>query len=165
MGLVPNMAIMENTILKSYRDRSVCPGYWLDHKAIRQRAEQLVTAFGVKTATLDSPVRLMSGGNLQKLLLAREVSAGPGLIIAVYPVRGLDVAATETIHQLLVEQRNQGIGILLVSEDLDEIFKLADRVAVMFAGQIMGILPIDQANLDEVGLMMAGARASEVGMS
>ncbi len=107
----------------------------------------------------------MSGGNLQKLLLAREVSAGPGLIIAVYPVRGLDVAATETIHQLLVEQRNQGIGILLVSEDLDEIFKLADRVAVMFEGQIMGILPIDQANLDEVGLMMAGARASEVGMS
>jgi simple sugar transport system ATP-binding protein len=157
MGLVPNMAVMENVILKSYRDRSVCQGWLLDHKAIRQRAQDLVTAFEVKTASLDCPVRLMSGGNLQRLVLAREISARPSLIIAVYPARGLDVAATEAIHQMLVAQRNQGTSILLVSEDLEEIFKLADRIAVIYEGQIMGILAAENTVPEEVGLLMAGA--------
>jgi len=158
MGLIPNMSVIENTMLKSYRDHAICPGWMLDHKAIRARAQKLVAAFGVKTATIDCPVRLMSGGNLQRLLLAREISASPDVIVAIYPVRGLDVAATESIHQLLVEQRNQGTSILLVSEDLDEIFKLADRVAVIYEGQIVGILPATRDSLDDVGLMMAGVK-------
>jgi len=158
MGLIPNMAVMENVMLKSYRDRSVCPGWLLDHKAIRQKSQELVTAFGVKTATLDCPVRLMSGGNLQRLVLAREISARPKLIIANYPARGLDVAATEAIHQMLVDQRNQGASILMVSEDLEEIFKLADRVAVIYEGQIMGIMAAKNATSEELGLLMAGAR-------
>jgi len=158
MGLIPNMSVIENTMLKSYRDPAICPGWMLDHKAIRARAQKLVAAFGIKTATIDCPVRLMSGGNLQRLLLAREISATPDVIVAIYPVRGLDVAATESIHQLLVEQRNQGTSILLVSEDLDEIFKLADRVAVIYEGQIVGILPATRDSLDDVGMMMAGVK-------
>jgi len=90
-------------------------------------------------------------------VLAREISACPSLIIAVYPARGLDVAATEAIHQMLVEQRNQGTSILLVSEDLEEIFKLADRIAVIYEGQIMGILAAENTAPEEVGLLMAGA--------
>lgn len=162
MGLIPNMSVIENTMLKAYRDRDICPGWMLDHKAIRVRAQKLVEAFGVKTATLDCPVRLMSGGNLQRLLLAREISASPDVIVAIYPVRGLDVQATESIHQLLVEQRNQGASILLVSEDLDEIFKLADRVAVIYEGQIMGILAAERDSLEDVGMMMAGTPRKEV---
>lgn len=162
MGLIPNLSVIENTMLKAYRDRSVCPGWMLDHQALRIRAQQLVNAFGVKTATLDCPVRLMSGGNLQRLLLAREISAGPGLIIAVYPVRGLDVAATEEIHRLLVQERNKGTSILLISEDLDEIFKLADRVAVIYEGRIMGIFTAERDHLESIGLMMSGIGRNEV---
>ncbi|HSW36015.1 MAG TPA: ABC transporter ATP-binding protein [Candidatus Limnocylindrales bacterium] len=162
MGLVSNMTVIDNTILKSYRSPEVCPGFFLNHRKIRQHAQHLVDTFDIQTCSLDSPVKLMSGGNLQRLLLAREISANPKIIVAVYPVRGLDVAATEEIHQMLVEQRNNGAGILLISEDLDEIFKLADRIAVLYEGRIMSILPIENADLDRIGLMMAGIDGKEV---
>jgi simple sugar transport system ATP-binding protein len=100
----------------------------------------------------------MSGGNLQKLLLARETSLQPKLVVAVYPVRGLDIGATDAIHDLLIAEKNKGAAVLMISEDLEEIYKLADRVAVMYEGEFMGVLPIEEADLEEIGLMMAGAK-------
>jgi len=101
-------------------------------------------------------VRLLSGGNLQKVILAREITAGKGLLVAVNPTRGLDVGATESVQKTLLEQRAKGAGVLLVSEDLDELLTICDRIAVMYEGRVMGILPAEAANRDEMGLMMAG---------
>jgi simple sugar transport system ATP-binding protein len=101
---------------------------------------------------------LLSGGNLQKLILAREISRQPKVIIAVYPVRGLDVGAIEAIHQMLIDERDRGAGILLISEDLDELLSLSDRIAVMHQGQIIGEVPPEDERVNEIGLMMAGEK-------
>jgi simple sugar transport system ATP-binding protein len=106
--------------------------------------------------------RKLSGGNLQKVILAREISAKPKLMVAVQPTRGLDVGAIEAIQSLLLEQREAGTAILLISEELDELFSLSDRIAVIFDGQIMGILGADKADINEIGLMMTGTRQEEV---
>lgn len=157
-GLVPNLPVVDNIILKEYRSQNLGKGWLLDSKAIRQRAQQLVNDFAVKIPNIDCPVKLMSGGNLQKLLLARETSLQPKLVVAVYPVRGLDIGATDAIHDLLIAEKNKGAAVLLISEDLEEIYKLADRVAVMYEGEFMGVLPVEEADLEEIGLMMAGAK-------
>ncbi|MGI6553572.1 MAG: ABC transporter ATP-binding protein [Bacillota bacterium] len=157
MGLIPNLGSVENISLKSYRWPENGK-YLLNLHSLQSRAAKLIEEFNVKTSSLTAPVKMMSGGNLQKLLLAREISAKPKLIVAVYPVRGLDVGATETVHELLMTQREQGTAILMISEDLEEIFKVADRVAVLFEGKLMGILPVEEAELEEIGLMMAGVK-------
>jgi len=161
MGLVPNLGAVDNLLLKEYRDPR-----WgrvlMDRRAARRWAYELVERFQVKMAGLDAPVKLMSGGNLQRLLLAREISGHPRLLLAVYPSRGLDVGATETVHRLLLEQRAAGTAILLISEDLEELFRLADRIAVMYEGEIMGVVPTEEADLEDIGLMMAGAKKMEV---
>jgi simple sugar transport system ATP-binding protein len=118
----------------------------------------LIKQFDVKTPGIDTPARLLSGGNLQKLILAREISRQPKVIIAVYPVRGLDVGAIEAVHQRLIDERNQGAGILLISEDLDELLSLSDRILVIFEGQIVGEVPPEDERIGEIGLMMAGTR-------
>lgn len=156
-ALIPNLSIAENLILKSYRRPPFCRGMLLDHKAIQQHAEQLVRTFSVLTPTIKTPVKLLSGGNIQRALLARELSAAPPVLVIAYPTSGLDVGATETIWQLLLEQRQQGRAILLVSDDLEEIMTLSDRVAVMYNGEIMGIVPPTQEQIENIGLMMAGA--------
>lgn len=162
MGLVPNMGAVDNLLLKEYRHPR-----WgrtlLDRRAARRWAGELVERFQVKTAGLDAPVKMMSGGNLQRLLLAREISSRPRLLVAVYPARGLDIGATETIHRLLLEQRTAGTAVLLISEDLEELFRLADRIAVIYEGEIMGLMAVEEADVDEIGLMMAGAKRMEVG--
>ncbi|WP_227765366.1 ABC transporter ATP-binding protein [Zhaonella formicivorans] len=157
-GLIPNLPVVDNIILKEYRSQNLGKGWLLDSKAIRHRAQQLVNDFAVKIPNIDCPVKLMSGGNLQKLLLARETSLQPKLVVAVYPVRGLDIGATDAIHDLLIAEKNKGAAVLMISEDLEEIYKLADRVAVMYEGEFMGVLPIEEADLEEIGLMMAGAK-------
>lgn len=157
-GLVCNLPVTDNVILKEYFNKDFGEGIFLDNKKIRERARHLIDKFKVKVPDIHCPVKLMSGGNLQKLLLAREASLNPKLIVAVYPVRGLDIGATEAIHDLLVAEKEHGVGVLLVSEDLEEIFNLADRVAVMYEGEFMGILPVKDANLEDIGLMMAGAK-------
>src|SRR5262245_13199171 len=101
---------------------------------------------------------MLSGGNLQKVILAREVSGQPALMIAVHPTRGLDVGATEAVHRLMVEQRERGAALLLISEDLDELLALADRIAVMYEGHIIGEVPAEGADIHEIGLMMAGTK-------
>ncbi|MGQ9755242.1 MAG: ABC transporter ATP-binding protein [Desulfotomaculales bacterium] len=157
-GLVAGLGALDNLILKEYRQRGFSRGPFIDRQAATARAAALTKQFDVRlTGDLNAPVRLLSGGNLQRLLLAREISASPRLIIAVYPSRGLDIAATDTVHQLLVKQRARGAAVLLVSEDLDEIFKLSDRIAVLFKGRLAGILPAEGTDPQQVGLLMMGA--------
>lgn len=135
---------------------SRCRGPFLNRSSIGVFAERLVQAFQIATPNVERPVRLLSGGNLQKVILAREITASSGLLVAVHPTRGLDVGATESVQHSLLEERSKGAGILLVSEDLDELMTICDRIAVMFEGRVMGILPAEDANRDELGLMMAG---------
>lgn len=155
-GLVPEMSVAENLILKGYRRPPFSQGPFLNPGAIRSFADQLISAYSVITPGRDTPVKLLSGGNLQRVLLAREISGNPALLIAVHPTSGLDVGATESIRQLLLAQRERGTAILLVSGDLEEVLTLSDRIGVMFDGELTGILPTQQADLETLGLMMAG---------
>lgn len=156
MGLVPNLNLVQNLILKSFKTKEYSKRGFLNHRYARENALKLVEIFEIKTAGIFRPVKLMSGGNQQKLLLAREISKSPNVMIASYPARGLDISATETVHKILLEQKRQGTAILLISEDLDEILSLSDRIAVMFDGRVMGILESGQANYEEIGLLMLG---------
>jgi simple sugar transport system ATP-binding protein len=117
-----------------------------------------VSEYQIATPTVQTPVRLLSGGNLQKVILARETSGNPELMIAVHPTRGLDVGAIEGVHRLLMERRNAGAAILLISEELDELLALSDRLAVMYEGRIVGEMPAENADIHTVGMMMAGAK-------
>lgn len=160
-GLVPSLGVCENIILKSYRCPPISRGPLLQWREIRKRATELVRLFSVKVPRLDTTVRKLSGGNLQRLLLAREISSRPRVMVAVHPTRGLDVGATAGVHRLLLEQRNEGAAILLISEDLDEILALADRVAVIYEGRIVGEMPVGEARVEDIGLMMAGSHPQE----
>lgn len=156
MGLVPALDAVENMLLKNYHNPEYSGRWLIDRSAAERWTAEVVRQYKVKLAALTQPVRSMSGGNLQKLLLAREIAGDPRLIIVVYPARGLDVGATESIHKLLMELRDQGTAILLISEDLDELMKLSDRVGVMFGGRIVGNFAIEETDLEEVGLLMMG---------
>lgn len=158
VGTSPTMSLADNLIMKSYRYPPVAAGWAINRIAVRQNAEKLKREFDVVAPSIDTEARLLSGGNLQKLILAREISASPRVMIAVQPTRGLDVGAIEAVHRLLLQEREQGAAILLISEELDEIMTLADRIAVIYEGQIMGEMSAAEANLEEIGLMMAGTR-------
>lgn len=160
MGLVGNLPITDNIILKDYRKPPLSRGPFLNRTSIALFVDRLIKAFQIVTPSASRPVRFLSGGNLQKCILAREITAGSGLLIAVHPTRGLDVGATESVQRTLLEQRARGAAILLISEDLDELLALCDRIAVLFEGQIMGVLPAEDANREQLGLMMAGERLS-----
>jgi simple sugar transport system ATP-binding protein len=155
-GLIPNLAVADNQILKDYRRPPISKGPFLIPSAIVELAKRLISAFDIDTPSERTLVRLLSGGNQQKVLLARELHVLPDLLVAVHPTRGLDVGATEFVRQRLLQQRAEGTGILLISGDLDEILALSDRVAVLYEGEIMGILPAAEAEIATVGLMMAG---------
>lgn len=157
MGLVPDLDGPENLMLKNYRQPGVSGRWLISRKTAVSGAEKLVRDFDVRMSSLRQPVKLLSGGNLQKLLLAREISARPRLLVVVYPARGLDVGATEAVHKLLLEQRLAGAAILLISEDLEEIFKLSDRVGVLFEGELQGVKETLSTNLEQIGLLMMGA--------
>jgi len=164
-GLVPNLGAVDNLILKDYRTGKLRHGPFLNLRQAREKTKNLVERFEVKLSSLDAPVKLLSGGNLQRLLLAREITAEPHLLVAVYPVRGLDIKATEAVHNLLLQQREKGMAILLISEDLDEIFKLSDRIGVLCSGQITGIIPAEMTDIEEVGLLMMGSdQAGEIAL-
>jgi len=162
VGLVPGLSVAENFVLKDYCKAPFTQGAFLNYAAIDAHADRLVSQYSVTTPSRHTPVKLLSGGNIQRVILARETCQAPTLLIAAHPTSGLDVGATEYIRQLLLEQRDQGTAVLLVSEDLEEVLQLSDRIAVMFAGQIMGILPANQADLETIGMMMAGAQRMSV---
>jgi ABC-type uncharacterized transport system ATPase subunit len=172
MGLAGNLPVDDNLIMKAYRREPISSGPFLVRSAINSFARRLIQSFQIATPSPSTPVRLLSGGNLQKTILAREIDAGQtfaqdqlAVLIAIHPTRGLDVGATESVHRTLLEQRAQGAAILLISEDLDELLGLADRIAVMYEGQIMGIVEAVTADMEHLGLMMAGEQKSEMANS
>ncbi len=156
MGVIRDFTVQENAILETHAQPPLSRGVMLDFGKIQAHTRQLVREYDVRTPSLSTPVKCLSGGNIQKLILARELSRQPKLLVAAQPTRGVDIGATEYIHRRLIEQRAQGTAILLISEDLDEVLALADRVAVMYEGEIVGIVP-PSTPVDDLGLMMAGA--------
>ena len=161
VGSAPNLSIADNLIMKRYRDRPVSRGWVIDTAAARRVAEGLKDEYAIAAPSIDTQARLLSGGNLQRLILAREIESRPSLLVAVQPTRGLDVGAIEAVHRLLLERREKGAAILLISEDLDEILALADRVDVMYEGRIVGTFPAERADINEIGLLMTGGGANE----
>lgn len=158
VGTVGNLSVLDNLILKDYRRAPFSSRTFLNLRYIRDHASSLVEKFQIITPTLETSAKLLSGGNLQRLILAREISCSPKLMIAVHPTRGLDVSATESVHRMLLEQRENGAAILLISEDLDELTAISDRLAVIYEGEIMGIVEPKEVTLEEIGLMMAGKK-------
>lgn len=159
MGLIPGMNMKQNAILKEFRSPSYSTSGILKNKSIRALTDHHVKAHDIKHGGLELPVSLMSGGNQQKLLIAREINGNPALLIASYPVRGLDIGATEAIHRILMEQRDRGACVLLISEELDEIFEMSDRIAVLCDGKLMGIRNTAETDYNEIGRMMSGESA------
>jgi ABC-type uncharacterized transport system ATPase subunit len=158
VGAIGDFTVAENAILETHRSHFT-QGIFLNQHAIRKHVSDLISNYDVKTPSSETPARNLSGGNLQKLILGRELSRHPELLLAAQPTRGLDVGATEYIRQELIRARDQGTAILLISEDLDEILSLSDRILVMYEGQIVGELSSKEADIETLGLMMGGATA------
>lgn len=162
VGTAPNLSITDNTIMKNYRAAPIGNGVTINRNNARAYARSLKQAYDIMAPSVRTMVRKLSGGNLQKVILAREISAEPALMVAVQPTRGLDVGAIESIQQLLLEQRANGTAVLLVSEELEELLALSDRIAVVFHGQIMGIIDAAAADISTIGLMMTGTRLEDI---
>lgn len=156
VGLVPNLNTVENAILRRYDREPISRGIFLNYEEAAKYTRELIKQFNIMVPRENVPVKFLSGGNLQKLILAREIREEPALLIAVHPSRGLDVGATEFIRKKLLEERDQGVAILLISEDLEELLMISDRIGVIYEGEIVGMVDIDSADINEIGLMMAG---------
>jgi len=154
VGTAPNLSVTDNVIMKKYRRPPISRGWSIHMPTATNFAKELKQSYNIAVPTVETPVRLLSGGNLQRVILAREISGQPALMIAVQPTRGLDVGAIESVHHLLLEQRQTGTAILLISEELEELLSLSDRIAVIYEGEIMG--EIVEEDLDTIGLMMTG---------
>ncbi len=159
-GLVLDFTVEENMILQTYYRDEFSNGFVLNNKQIKQHAQRLIKEFDVRPTDEKALARSLSGGNQQKVIIAREVDRDPEVLIAAQPTRGLDVGAIEFVHKRLVEQRDKGKAVLLVSLELDEILSLCDRIAVMYEGEIVGIVDAKDATEEMLGLMMAGASGS-----
>ena len=155
-GLLMDMTVEENLLLQWHNRKKFQKRGILNHKKIHDFADKRIETFSIKTDGRDAAAKSLSGGNLQKIILARELYGDPRVVIACQPTRGLDVGAMEFTHQAILKQRDRGAAVLLISEDLDEIFLLSDRVVVMYEGLIMGELPIEEASREKVGLWMSG---------
>ncbi len=160
-GAIRELSVQENLFLRDYAAPQYTHGIFLDFAKMAIRTREVIKEYDIKTPHIDTPLKNLSGGNIQKLIVARELSRKPKILIASQPTRGIDVSATEYIHQRLLEQRAAGTAILLISEDLEEICALSDRIAVMYEGQIAGIVERDQATVEQIGLMMAGVSMQE----
>jgi simple sugar transport system ATP-binding protein len=160
-GLVGAFPVQDNLVLNRWHSKPFAKGLRIDRAAVRENAERLVAEFDVRTSSVDSPVDNLSGGNQQKVIIARELSRDGSLIVLSQPTRGLDVGSIQYIHGRAVERRDAGAAVLLVSSELDEVMALADRVAVMYRGRIIGVLEGEALTRDNVGLLMAGAEMPE----
>ncbi|HEY73412.1 MAG: heme ABC transporter ATP-binding protein [Chloroflexi bacterium] len=158
VGSAPNMTITENTIMKNYCDDPIGNGWSINFTCARDHARGLKDKYDILAPNVRTLARKLSGGNLQKVILAREISAAPKMMVAMQPTRGLDVGAIEAIQRLLLEQREKGTAILLISEELEELLSLSDRIAVIYEGEIMGMVDAEGADINEIGLMMTGTR-------
>ena len=158
MGLAPGLTTEENLGLKAYRKPPYSSGPMLAPNVFKERGEEWIEKYDIRGVRPGLPIRLLSGGNLQKALLAREVELNPKVLIARSPTRGLDVGATEAVRNQILAERAKGTAVLLVSEDLDELLALSDRVIVIYEGAVAGEMPADEATPERLGLLMAGQK-------
>ena len=163
-GLVLDYSIGENMVLQTYYQRPFSKWGVLNYKNIFNKARKLIEEFDVRTPTEYTPARALSGGNQQKAIIAREIDRNPDLLIAAQPTRGLDVGAIEFIHKRLIEQRDQGKAVLLVSFELDEVLNVSDRIAVIYEGSIVAIVDPKKTTEQELGLLMAGSKVKGTGV-
>ena len=154
MGLVPSMSVTDNMMLKTYGDRK---GLFVDRKAARAQANALIEKLSIATPSSETPVRQLSGGNVQKVLVGREIESAPNVIVTAYPVRGLDINSAYVIYDILNEQKEKGTGILFVGEDLDVMLALCDKIMVLCHGKVMGIVHAEKTDKEQLGLMMTGS--------
>ena len=154
MGLAPSFSITDNMMLKTYGEGKTP---FVDRKTARTRAKQLIEKLGIVTPSTETPVRRLSGGNVQKILVGREIESGPNVIITAYPVRGLDINSSYQIYDILNEQKQKGVGILFVGEDLDVMLALCDKIMVLCHGEVMGVVHASKTTKEEIGLMMTGS--------
>ena len=161
MGLVASMGMVDNMLLKSY---SEAKGPFVDRKPAREMAERLIGELGIVTPGVDTPVRMMSGGNVQKVLLGREIESSPQVLITAYPVRGLDINSSYLIYDLLNQQKKKGVAVVYIGEDLDVLLELSDRIMVLCHGKITGIVDAKKLTKEQLGLMMTGTEAGELGL-
>jgi simple sugar transport system ATP-binding protein len=158
VGLAPGLTTEENLALKAYREAPYSRGFRLIAAAFKDRGTRQIEQYDIRGVRPGLPIRLLSGGNLQKALIAREVDLHPIVLIASSPTRGLDVGATEAVRNHVLAERARGTGILLITEDLDELLALSDRVLVLYEGEIVGRMPAEEATAERLGLLMAGHR-------
>ncbi|TFE30756.1 ABC transporter ATP-binding protein [Cohnella luojiensis] len=164
-GLVLDFPVRENMVLETYYQPQFNKNGFMDYDAIDKHAERLVKEFDVRTPTIMTEARALSGGNQQKAIIAREIDKNPDILIAAQPTRGLDVGAIEFIHKRLVEQRNSGKAVLLVSYELEEILQLSDRIVVIYEGRIVGDVKPSETNDQELGLMMTDYKQPQGGLN
>ena len=162
-GTAPSLSVEDNLALTAYRSAPMSSGPFVRRRRVRARAGELMERFDVKAPSSTAPVRILSGGNVQRVLLARELSADPALLVAASPTRGLDVGAIESVRELLVRSAADGVGVLLISEDLDEILDLSDRIVVLYEGRVAGEVARDDADVTELGLLMGGGAGGSGG--
>jgi simple sugar transport system ATP-binding protein len=160
-GMIKDFTVAENLILREHHKQPYSRSGFLNLAGIASHADQLIEQFHVKTPSRETHAKNLSGGNIQKVVLAREISRNPRAVLAAQPTRGLDIGATEYVRAQLLEQRKKGAAILLISEDLDEILALSDRIAVIYEGRIMDIVPRAAATPGKLGLLMAGVHPEE----
>ena len=154
MGLVASMGMVDNLLLKSYHTQK---GMLIDRKPVAEKARELKKSLEIKTPSINYPIKYLSGGNIQKILLGRELSLKPKLLIMAYPVRGLDINTCFTIYNLINEAKKSGTAILFIGEDLDVLMQLCDRIMVLCNGNISGIISAEDSSREKLGLMMVGA--------
>ena len=159
MGLVASMDIVDNLILKEYQNQK---GLLIDRKPVKKKAEELVRRLEIKTPGIHHPVKQLSGGNIQKVLLGREIDSNPHVLITAYPVRGLDIGASYTIYDLLNEQKAKNVAILYIGEDLDVLLELCDRIMVLCDGKVTGVVDAEGTTKEQLGLMMAGETIEQI---
>jgi simple sugar transport system ATP-binding protein len=167
VGSAPNLSVTDNVIMKRYRQAPISHSGLIDMPQATRFAKQLKEQYDIIVPTVETPVRLLSGGNLQRVILAREISGQPSLLVAVQPTRGLDVGAIEGVQRLLLTQREAGSAVLLISEELEELFALSDRIFVIYEGRIMGEISVgnnepSQDVIETVGLMMTGTALEQI---
>ena len=155
MGLVGSMNLTDNMMIRSYRGGR---RFFADRKSPKLLAEHIVAKLEVATPDVNTPVRRLSGGNVQKILVGREIATRPNVLMVAYPVRGLDINSSYTIYNLLNEQKEKGVAVMCVGEDLDVLLQLCDRILVLCEGKISGIVDANKSSKEELGMLMTGGR-------